>query len=78
MTDTPANSAHFHRPVRTMADRVAQAMAEGDVPMRPWPSHRERVEAANSGAIADKLGISSVYVRSTQRRIRQVLGPQAK
>lgn len=74
-TDTPAN--YPHRPVVTMADKVARAMAEGDTP-RQWPSGRPRpAKAATAVQIGAELGADPSYVRAVMMRIRRKLGDQA-
>lgn len=76
--DTPANCTHYHRPVTTFADRVALAMAEGDT-VGEWPSGNPRITSPSSEEMAAELGgVKASYVRSTMRRIRDKLGPQAR
>lgn len=72
--DTPAG--YPHRPVLTIDDKVAQAMAEGDT-VHDRARGRRSLLPARSHEIAAKLGVTDVYVRSTQKRIREKLGPQA-
>jgi hypothetical protein len=60
-----------------MKARVAEAMANGDT-IDTWPgTGRERVTPATSQQLAAQLGVPASYVRSTMRRIRNDLGPQA-
>jgi hypothetical protein len=54
-----------------MKERVAEAMANGD------RLQNGGVRPATSEEIAAQLGIPASYVRSTMRRIRNDLGPQA-
>lgn len=67
MKDTPANSRHYHRPVVTVADRVALAYAEGDDAGRSPPSH----------VVGDRLGLKSPHVRAAWATVKRRLGPQA-
>lgn len=60
-----------------MKARVAEAMAEGDTIKRYPLSGAIEAVPAKPAEISAKLGISAVYVRSVQARIRADLGPQA-